>query len=72
MAIVLESDDGMADVFVSFLPLGMPFCVVFLKLVIVLAEVSERESSTRGRAGGIVELVRMQLPDHPKIRRGIF
>jgi len=69
VAIVLESDDGMADVFVSFLPLDMPFCVVFLKLVIVLAEVSERESSTRGRAGGIVEIRRTQRPNNPKIRR---
>lgn len=35
-ATVLESDDGMEDVFAGFLPFEMPFCVVLLKLVIVL------------------------------------
>lgn len=56
LAIVLESDDGMDEEFVGFLPLAMPFCVVFLKLVMVLWDVSERESSIRGRAGGIVDV----------------
>lgn len=54
VARVRDSDEGIEDVFAGFLPLNVPFSVVFLKFVIVDWEVSERESSTRGRAGGIV------------------
>lgn len=62
MAMVRESEDGMEEMFVGFLPLKTPFRVVFLKFVIVLWEVSERESSTRGRAGGIVDVVMLLSP----------
>lgn len=57
LAVVRERLDGTVDVFVGFLPLEMPFSVEFLKLAIVLWEVSERESSTRGRAGGMAGIV---------------
>ena len=62
VAMVRESEDGMEEMFVGFLPLKMPFRVVFLKFVIVLWEVSERESSTRGRAGGIVDVAMLSCP----------
>ena len=54
VAIVLERLDGMADVFAGFLPLETPFCIVFLKLAMVLCDVSE--SSTRVRPGGMTGL----------------
>lgn len=63
LAVILERLDGTVDVLAGFFVLETSFWVVFLTLAMVLCEVSERESSTRGRTGGmlVVVLVRRSI-----------